>query len=850
MSKRSYPSGSDKRKKAAHQKKVIEKLPKLTSYFSTGESSVSSNQMCLSEIAGDSKPSCSIPVPHNFEEEIESESNRAYDESTTTSVTLPTPPIVPVEQQQYYKTEKISHDPADYFHENFTEQDREILIRKGPVYFQNKDSDFSVASRTYKDSNRSVTRYFNKELFIRKLQNNENVERKWLLYSPSKKSVFCFSCCLFNPSDLNLCSQSGCNDWKHIHQIILSHENSPTHRQSMMTYLTRSKAVGRVDTDLLSQYQKEVDYWRNVLKRIVSVIKFLASRGLAFRGDNEILGSPNNGNYLGCVELLSEFDPFLADHLKKMGNPGKGNISYLSANICNEFIDVMGKQVLKKIINEVQLAKYFSISVDSTPDLSHVDQLTFIIRYIKGRDPVERFLKFIPIKEHKSEYLAETVLNFLESHEIPIKDCRGQSYDNASNMSGKYSGLQARIKEKCEFAAFVPCAGHSLNLVGVHAAGCVPEVTQFFEIIQKVYNFFSGSTYRWNILTEHLGLKKVVKSLSQTRWSARADAVSALHEGHKQIIEALLAIATDTEQAQETREEASSLSRKMEKLEFILLTEIWNSILERIDRTSNYLQKETITLDVATNLFTALDDYIISLRDKFDYFESSAREKNPNSDYKDLSQRTKRRSSRLTFFDGSATSVQLNGKERFKIETFIPIIDALGVHLKQRLSSYKDISQRFGFFFRLKTLNCEELRQSCKEFAEIYYEDVNEKELEIECLHLTEYLKIDQSENEGTNSILEIYHLLKENKIEDTFPNVEIALRIFLSMMVTNCSGERSFSKLKRIKNELRSTMLQERLNSLSLMSIECELLENIDFEDVINDFAQLKSRRVPLQSA
>ncbi|GBP56347.1 hypothetical protein EVAR_43286_1 [Eumeta japonica] len=153
------------------------------------------------------------------------------------------------------------------------------------------------------------------------------------------------------------------------------------HKQSMMTYLARSKAVGRVDMDLLSQHQKEVDYWRNVLKRIVAVVKFLASRGLPFRGDNEILGSPNNGNYLGCVELLSEFDPFLADHLKKFGNPGK------------------------------------------------------------------------------------------EIHDIPIKDCRGQSYDNASNMSGKYSGLQTRIKEKCEFATFVPCAGHSLNLVGVHAAG-------------------------------------------------------------------------------------------------------------------------------------------------------------------------------------------------------------------------------------------------------------------------------------------------------------------------------------------------------------------------------------------
>lgn len=142
-------------------------------------------------------------------------------------------------------------------------------------------------------------------------------------------------------------------------------------------------------------------------------------------------------------------------------------------------------------------------------------------------------------------------------------------------------------------------------------------------------------------------------------------------------------------------------------------------------------------------------------------------------------------------------------------------------------------------------MNSEELRQSCKEFAEFYYEDINEKELEIECLHLTEYLKIVDSEK--TDSILKIYQLLKDNKIEDTFPNVEIALRIFLSMMVTNCSGERSFSKLKRIKNELRSTMLQERLTSLSLMSIESDVLKSIDFDEVINDFAHLKSRRVPL---
>ncbi|KAF2889356.1 hypothetical protein ILUMI_16817 [Ignelater luminosus] len=287
-----------------------------------------------------------------------------------------------------------------------------------------------------------------------------------------------------------------------------------------------------------------------------------------------------------------------------------------------------------------------------------------------------------------------------------------------------------------------------------------------------------------------------------------------------------MSIAEDTEQPRETRHEALSLSRKVQNLEFIILS----GILEKINETSNYLPKETITTDVATNLFTSLDDFIINLKDKFDYFESSAKEKNPESDYKDLSQRTRGRSSRQIFFDGSAPSVQLNGREKFKVETLLPIIYTLSVHLKQRLSSYKDINHR------------------CKEFAEICYEDVSEKELEMECLHLTGYLKIVQSsENEETNSLSGIYHLLKENKIEDTFSNVEIASRIFLSMMVTNGSGERSFFKLKKINNKLRSTMLQETLTSLSLMSIECDVLKGIDFKEVTDDFACLKSRRVPL---
>ena len=42
---------------------------------------------------------------------------------------------------------------------------------------------------------------------------------------------------------------------------------------------------------------------------------------------------------------------------------------------------------------------------------------------------------------HTGKELAESLLEFLKAHDIAIADCRGQSYDNASNMSGKYNGM-------------------------------------------------------------------------------------------------------------------------------------------------------------------------------------------------------------------------------------------------------------------------------------------------------------------------------------------------------------------------------------------------------------------------
>src|SRR5688572_33258976 len=80
--------------------------------------------------------------------------------------------------------------------------------------------------------------------------------------------------------------------------------------------------------------------------------------------------------------------------------------------------------------------------------------------------------------------------------------------------------------------------------------------------------------------------------------------------------------------------------------------------------------------------------------------------------------------------------------------------------------------------------------------------------------------------------------------LQATFPNVGIALRTYLTIPVTNCEGERSFSTLSRVKNHLRTRMTQQRLQALSLMCIESEVLQSVDFDDIINDFAKQKTRK------
>ena len=126
------------------------------------------------------------------------------------------------------------------------------------------------------------------------------------------------------------------------------------------------------------------------------------------------------------------------------------------------------------------------------------------------------------------------------------------------------------------------------------------------------------------------------------------------------------------------------------------------------------------------------------------------------------------------------------------------------------------------------------------------------KDLELrlseELSQFTELLKSRLSSNISETDVpveLQYHRLLSENSSDVCFPNLDIALRIYLSMMITNCGAERSFSKLKRIKNELRTSTGKQRLNYLSAISIENQLMLKIDMKQIIRKFAHQKSRSI-----
>ena len=108
----------------------------------------------------------------------------------------------------------------------------------------------------------------------------------------------------------------------------------------------------------------------------------------------------------------------------------------------------------------------------------------------------------------------------------------------------------------------------------------------------------------------------------------------------------------------------------------------------------------------------------------------------------------------------------------------------------------------------------------------------------------------DSSIIKGLHTPLEILHYLYESELSEVLKELTKLVQLVLTIPATSVSTERSFSALKRIKNYARNTVGQNRLSDLSQLSIEKQLVKDMEktnewYEDIIDFFATKNGRRM-----
>lgn len=468
---RIYESGADKRKRAKQQKDkdalLLAKTRRMTDFISVSE-------------ASQVLPAVSVPNEPVIDDEFDCD----FDNSQSELSQLQSEPVhsegedsvqnqnncqhlhienSPTHDQSYSRT-AVTGDHVNDIGMWPPLVDKEITeywIRNRIEQLQNCDEvlfEQCSAVQTETTGEKKSYRKCSLNMFERRNRNGEIVKRSWLCFSPAHGQLYCLPCRLMS-SFPNQLTRDGYCDWRHASTRLAEHERSKDHIEAVIGLARRAKEVGVIDCNLTRQLVEVENYWKDVLQRVITVITFVCERGLALRGENETIGSPRNGNYLGILELIAEYDDFLKQHIQKHANRGSGHANYLSSTICEEFVELMGRRVLLEITSRIKKSRYYSISLDSTPDEGHIDQLTLVFRYMEKTNPVERFVKFMPNQGHKAQEMFDGLVKFLNEHAIDMSLCRGQSFDNASAMSGRYNGFQAKVTSQNSLAAWIPCAG-------------------------------------------------------------------------------------------------------------------------------------------------------------------------------------------------------------------------------------------------------------------------------------------------------------------------------------------------------------------------------------------------------
>lgn len=288
---------------------------------------------------------------------------------------------------------------------------------------------------------------------------------------------------------------------------------------------------------------------------------------------------------------------------------------------------------------------------------------------------------------------------------------------------------------------------------------------------------------------------------------------------------------------------AESILKQLD-LQFVYFLVMWDKILNQIYRVNKVLQSSNISIDQASKMINSLNVFLQEMRDSGS--EPIKTEAISICDKVGIKSELKiKRKKKRKVMSGKKSSDEDISADQFLTLEYYKVLDNMMAQMKWRFEKLSNIANDFQFLsgHSLSVTPVETLKKYAADLVIKYNEDID-PEIINEIEYFKYQAKVILPELQKANA-LNILNAIKKYELDSTCPHLMIAYRLFLTMPVTVASGERSFSKLKLTKTYLRSTMSQERLTNSAILSIENEITKNIDFEDVIEDFASKKSRKI-----
>lgn len=663
-----------------------------------------------------------------------------------------------------------------------------------------------------KAQNRTFTRHFSRDIYNR---------NKWICGCEILNLLYCFPCILFyNPAATGVdpnWARTGIKDLHHLPAKIKKHESSRGHINACTAFALLGNA--NIMTQLNSAYRQHViDHNekvrknRYILKRIICCVKFCSAFELALRGHDESEESGNRGIFRELVDFSAELDVTLREHLQN-ATVFKGT----SKIIQNDILDCMLDVCKEEICSQIKKSEFLSVQCDETTDVTNWCQLVLIFRYVYDGNVHENFWGFKRVKDKSAMGLQKCIEEEIDPLilETPQK-LIAQTYDGANVMSGAVGGVQAYVKIKYPCAHYVHCYAHQLNLLMQKAASQHAKVRVFFNNLSAIPAFFSNSSNRGDVLEEVVNRR--LPRVAVTRWNYNIRTVKSVFENREKLIEVFEEIEEKCLRST-TSNEASGLRRALEDPEFMFWLTFFHKLLPHVDILYNQIQsrnKDSIQLQSDLQNFEKCvrnvrnDTDAIQRNIEENFHSTKRRRRNEEDDVQ-----------RSVYAKEVCDVIVSQMKDRFSYRG----------HLQAAELFNTELFTKFAKVFPVDLLNtvCSAYPFLCK----------IRLKTELEVI----YSRPDFGQVIGAMNFLS---LMLQNNLTETFPEAIKLLKVILTTPMTTAESERCFSTLKRIKTFLRNTMGNDRLSALAMMSINKNLVQDIDnFEEkVLEKFISMKDRR------